>query len=141
MNKNTMIAVVLIIVAGIAGFFGGIQYQKAQRASFGQFAGQGGQFRQRFGQNGQNFRPVRGTVISFDDTGLTVKSPDGSSKIVIVSSSTAFMKSDTAAKSDIKTGDTVMVFGAQNSDGSVTAQQVQINPPTRQMTPQPTVTQ
>ena len=68
---------------------------------------------------------------------LTVKMSNGSTEIVILSSSTAFMQSTKAALSDVKTGDTVNVVGTANSDGSVTAQQVQINPPT-QGGPRPT---
>jgi hypothetical protein len=60
---------------------------------------------------------------------LTVKMTDGSTKIVVLSTSTAFMQSTKAALSDIKTGDTVNVVGTANSDGSVTAQDIQINPP------------
>jgi len=139
MNKNTMIlvAVVLIIIAAGGGFFGGMMYQKSQTPSFGMmgrgnFAGRlGGQN----GQNGQNsnFRPVRGQVLSMDNNSLTVKISDGSTKLVVLSSSTTFVQSTKAALSDIKTGDTVNVVGTQNSDGSVTAQDVQINPPQQQM--------
>lgn len=137
MNKGTIIAVVLIIAAAAAGFFGGMKYQQSQRGTFTQFAGQmmNGQFRQRFGQNAQNFRPVRGSVLSIDDAGITVKEQDGSSKIVLTTGSTSFVKSDSASKTDIKTGDTIMVFGAANSDGSVTASQVQINPPAMRIAP------
>lgn len=133
MNKTVIIAIVCIIIAGAGGFFGGMQYQKSKAPSFGGFGGNG-QFRQRFGQGGQNaaFRPVRGQVISADATSLTVKMPDGSSRIVVLSGSTQFVKSTSGAKSDIKTGDTVMVIGTSNSDGSVTAQDVQINPPAMQ---------
>jgi len=136
-NKNTMmiIAVVLIIVAAIGGFVGGMMYQKNQAQSFGMVGAngsrQGGNFAGRFGQNGQNanFRPVRGQVLSMDNNSLTVKMSDGSTKIVVLSSSTAFMQSTKASLSDVKTGDTVNVVGTQNSDGSVMAQDVQINPP------------
>jgi hypothetical protein len=127
-SKNMIIAVLLIVLALGGGFFAGMQYQKQKSpmlAGNGQFfrrAGQGG-------VGGQNFRPVRGQVLSIDDTGMTVKMMDGSSKIVVVSGSTVFVKSSTAAKTDVKSGDTVMVIGTQNSDGSVTAQDVQINPP------------
>lgn len=129
MNKTSIIAIVCIIIAGAGGFFGGMQYQKSKAPVFGGFAN--GQFRQRFGQGGANgaFRPVRGQVISEDATSLTVKMPDGSSRIVVLSGSTQFVKSASGSKSDIKTGDTVMVVGTSNSDGSVTAQDVQINPP------------
>jgi hypothetical protein len=60
---------------------------------------------------------------------MTVKLSNGSTEIVVLSSSTAFMQSTKAGLSDIKTGDTVNVVGTANSDGSVTAQDVQINPP------------
>lgn len=126
-SKNMIIAVLLIVLALAGGFFAGMQYQKSKAVVL---MGANGQLRGRFGQNAQNFRPVRGQVLSIDATGLTVKMMDGSSRIIVVSGSTVFMKSDTASKSDVKTGDTVMVVGTQNSDGSVTAQNVSINPPT-----------
>lgn len=128
-NKNLIIATLLVVLALGGGFFAGMQYQKQKAPSL---AGGNGQFFRRIGQggqSGQNFRPIRGQVLSIDDTGMTVKMMDGSSKIIVVSGSTMFVKSTTAAKTDIKSGDTVMVLGTQNSDGSVTAQDVQINPP------------
>ncbi|HYM64912.1 MAG TPA: DUF5666 domain-containing protein [Candidatus Sulfotelmatobacter sp.] len=134
MNKNTMtiLGVVLIIVALAGGFFAGMQYQKSQPRGIGQFAGRfsGLNGQGQFGQNA-NFRPVRGQVISADKNTLTVKLSDGSTKVVVLSSITIFVKSQTAISSDLKTGDTVNVLGTQNSDGSVTAQDVQINPPVR----------
>jgi len=135
-NKNTMIivAVVLIIVAAAGGFFGGMMFQKSQTPSFGGAAGRGsyaGRFGGQSGQNAASFRPVRGQVLSMGDNSLTVKMTDGSTKIVVLSSSTAFMQSTKAALNDIKTGDTVNVVGTANSDGSVTAQDVQINPPSQ----------
>jgi Cu/Ag efflux protein CusF len=126
-----IVAVVLIIIAAAGGFFGGMMYQKNQTPTFGSVAGRGN-FAARFGQGGQNaaaFRPVRGQVLNMDTNSLTVKMSDGSTKLVVLSASTAFMQSTKAALGDIKTGDTVNVVGTANSDGSVTAQQVQINPP------------
>lgn len=135
MNKNTtiIVAVVFVIIAGIGGFFGGMQYQKMQRPTFAnrQFGnGVEGQ-RQGFGAN-SNFRPVRGQVISMGNNSLTVKLSDGSTKIVVFSGSTRFVKSSSAAEGDLKTGDTINVIGNQNSDGSLTASDVQINPPIMQ---------
>lgn len=125
MNKNLIITVLVAVVAAGAGFAGGIKYIQSQRASFrGQFAN--GQVRGQF-TGRQGFRPVAGEVLSVDDKSLTVKLPDGSSKIVVLSGTTVVSKSDTAAASDIKVGDRVGVFGTDNSDGSVTAQSVQLN--------------
>ncbi len=134
MNKTIIIAIVAALALGVGGFFGGMQYQKSQTTiRFAQNAGvrptgQSGQFYRRFGgQTGENV--VRGQVVSTDSNSITVKLPDGSSKIIIVGSSTTFMKSTSGSLSDLKTGDTIITFGTQNSDGSVTAQNVQINPP------------
>lgn len=139
MNKAIIISVILIIVAAAGGFFGGMQYQKMQAPALGNrqfYLGQGGA---RFGTRGANgLRPTLGDVISQDSNSITVKLSDGSTKIVLLPGSTMIMKSSSATATDIKVGDKVMVFGAQNSDGSVTAQNVQINPPQRSETPAPT---
>lgn len=127
-----LVAVVLIIVAAAGGFFGGMMFQKNQTPSFGGAAGRGnfaGRFGGQTGQNAAAFRPVRGQVLSMTSDSMTVKMSDGSTKIVVLSASTAFMQSTKAALTDVKTGDTVNVVGTANSDGSVTAQDVQINPP------------
>ena len=127
-----LVAVILIIVAAAGGFFGGMMYQKNQTPSFAGAAGRenfAGRFGSQAGQNAAAFRPVRGQVLDMSNNSLTVKMSDGSTKIVVLSASTAFMQSTKAALSDVKTGDTVNVVGTANSDGSVTAQQVQINPP------------
>jgi hypothetical protein len=132
-NTNMIIvaAAVLIIVAAAGGFFGGMMFQKSQIASAGAMGRSN--FAARFGgQAGQNaaaFRPVRGQVLSTSANSLTVKMSDGSTRIVVLSSSTSFVQSTKAALTDIKTGDTVNVVGTANSDGSVTATDVQINPP------------
>jgi ABC-type Na+ transport system ATPase subunit NatA len=127
--KNNTIVIVLIaaIVAGTAGFFGGMQYQRSQRGSFArQFgAGQG-----MMGANGANrgggFRPVAGEILSSDKNSVTVKMTDGSSKIVVFTDKTTINKTATASASDLKVKEQVVVFGNENADGTVTAQSVQI---------------
>ena len=76
--------------------------------------------------NGQSFRPVSGEIIGSDDKSVTVKLQDGSSKIVLLSDSAQINKASVGAKEDLKTGENIVVFGTTNSDGSVTAQSIQI---------------
>ncbi len=139
-NNSYLILIIAVLLAGGLGFFGGTKYQQsvASKNSIG-VAGNGiGRTRpggsaggaQRFGAQG--FRPVIGQVISEDANSITVKSSDGTSKIVLVSASTAFNKAAQANFSDVKVGDTVRVMGTANSDGSVTAQDIQLNPITGQ---------
>ncbi len=134
------------VVIGSAGFFGGMKYQQAKQSSF-QFGpgsgmmggnvmfkgnGEGGTvaFRQGQGQGvmGQGMRPVAGEIINQDDKSITVKTQDGSSKIIILSDTTTINKASEATQADLKTGETVSVFGTINADGSVTAQNIQLNP-------------
>jgi hypothetical protein len=134
--------VIIALAVGAAAFFGGMQYQKSKTpiiAGFNNGSGNGrggtgqggnGQF-QRRGGNNQGIRPVLGDIIATDDKSITVKLQDGSTKIVILSESTAINKADQAQKSDLKTGEKVMVLGPTNSDGSVTAQNIQLNPQQR----------
>lgn len=133
-NNMTMTIVIAVVVAALA-FFGGMQYQKSQAktsfagSQFGQ-AGAGGANGQRGGRaGGRGFGGATvGDIVSVDANSITVKLQDGSSKIVNLSGSTTFSKTDTASKSDLKTGIKVAAFGTPSSDGSITAQNVQLNP-------------
>lgn len=130
-NNLIMMVVIAVLVALVAGFFSGIKFQESKVSNRD---ANGGQFQnRRGGGNGQGrlgngFRPVMGEILSMDDKSITVKMQDGSSKIVLLPDSVTISKTDTAAKSDLKVGEKVGVFGTDNSDGSVTAQNIQLNP-------------
>ena len=134
-NKSLLMGAIVVLIFGAAAFFGGMKYQESKRPQFGQLGnGQGprGQFQQGAGaRQGQGFRPVSGEIISQDDTSITIKLQDGSSKIVLVGDNTAINKSAEGSKSDLTVGEKVAVFGTDNSDGSVTAQNIQLNPQLR----------
>lgn len=134
MNKNTkMYAMtgITIIVVGALSFYGGMRYQMTQRPSFasGQFGNRMGGVPQNGTQNRQGMlgqRPVMGEILSQDDTSMTVKTQDGGSKIVLFSDKTVINKASQGAKIDLKVGEQITVFGTQNQDGSITAQNVSI---------------
>lgn len=127
-----IMTIIVALMVGGAAFFGGMQYQKTQASGpmQGQFRGQNGGGPQGGIQGGsgnrQGMTPVSGEIISQDDTSITVKMQDGSSKIVILSGDTNINKSSEGSKLDLKTGETVTAFGTTNSDGSITAQNVSI---------------
>jgi hypothetical protein len=130
--KNTMplIIIVLVLVCLAGGFFGGMKYQQSKSPAFGrQFAGASGAAGAGGNRNGS--RPVLGQIISNDTTSITVKMQDGSTKIVIVSANTSINKAATATIADLTVGQTVSAFGTTNTDGSVTAQNIQLNPQVR----------
>ncbi len=144
MKTNTLVAcLITAVVVGGGAFYGGMRYQQTK----GPGSGMGGNFQnltpdqrsQRFAQfgggrgggaggaaAGNNF--ASGQIISMDDKSITVKSTNGSTKTVYYSGTTSIMKSDSGTASDLGTGKTVTVTGQSNSDGSVTAQSIQIRP-------------
>jgi hypothetical protein len=135
MNNQWIITAVLVVVVGGGGFFAGMKYQQSKQSTFTRQLGNGQMLRSGNGQaqvNGTNrmmgFRPVAGEIISADDNSITVKLQDGSSKIVVLSEKTSINKASEATKEELKTGEQVAVFGTENADGSVTAQNIQLNP-------------
>lgn len=123
----------ITIGVGALAFYGGIQYQlniNTQQPTGRNFMGQQGVGRtgmmssRRMG-NGQ---PVSGEIISIDADSLTVKMIDGSSRIVLLNNKTIYNKTASVEKNELKIGEKVGVFGTLNSDGSVSAQNVQLNP-------------
>ena len=139
-NNNIITMIIVAVVIAAIGFFGGMQYEKGKVATTarGQFAAGGDNARfgsgsgaggpgGRFGGRGGAGATV-GQIVSSDANSITVKLADGSSKIVNISGSTKISKSETATMSELTTGLQVAAFGTPNSDGSITAMTVQLNP-------------
>jgi len=124
MKKSLFIPIIAILVVGIA-FYGGMQYQKIGSSSNGTSNLRRGQ-QQGNGSNriGGNF--TSGEIVSKDDQSLTVKMPNGSTKIVFYSAKTTLAKQTPATVDDLKAGETVMIGSTTNPDGSVTANNIQI---------------
>jgi hypothetical protein len=142
-SKTMLLMAAVAILMGGAGFFGGTLYQKNITPRYGEngriganmmgrgaggFNGTntGGLGGQRTG--GMGFRPVVGNIISQDGKSITIQLTDGSSKIVLLSDTTVINKAEKVDASALVAGEVVRVFGTTNSDGSVTAQDIQLNP-------------
>ncbi len=143
-KKNPTLALSIVaIVSALLGFFGGMKYQQTkvptyarnrQNTTQGEMQNNNGNKQTGTMKNNRNgtgagFGGMQiGTVSSIDDTSVTVKLQDGSSKIVILSGTTNYKTTIAASKSDLKIGDTVAVSGSTNTDGSVSAESIQLNP-------------
>lgn len=121
----TIWIIATIVIAGIS-FYAGNKHGQAATPSRGQFGQQAGT--RTGGRFGSGAGLVAGTVLSKDDTSMTIKMRDGSSKIVLYSGSTQVLRSAPGTAADVAVGAQVSAQGQQNSDGSVTAQSIQIRP-------------
>lgn len=141
MTKNIYMLIAAVFIAGVA-FFVGLKYQEAKVTR--QFMFQNGFARgneKMMNRNnngnfnndnnsprGMGFRPEIGKILSIDSNSITIQMTDGSSRIILVGDTTKITKTQDTTKTDLKTGDTVGVFGTINQDGSITAQSIQLNP-------------
>ncbi|OGM74537.1 hypothetical protein A2382_01470 [Candidatus Woesebacteria bacterium RIFOXYB1_FULL_38_16] len=146
-DVKTLVMILGIVVSLGVGFGGGYLF-KAQQVSrmrqnlVGQFQGRVGMERNGNGMGIQNkggggIRGTMGEIISQDEKSITVKTVDGSSRIVILSDSTTYSEEKTTKKNNLTVGTKVGVFGSVNSDGSITAENIQINPMMRGQINQP----
>ena len=132
MKKIIPLFIILLIIVGGGSFYGGMRYQQSKTPSRQAFQNLSPEQRQQFLQGrtgsgvGANF--LSGEVITKDEQSLTLKMPDGSSKIVFFSDSTEISKTTEGSIDDIEIGKEIMVSGEQNSDGSYTAKTIQLSP-------------
>ena len=129
MKKTLIVFIILLVIVGGIAFYGGMKYQQAKTPSRQVFQNLTPEQRQQFLQQGVGQRAgagfLSGEVISKDEQSLTLKTPDGGSKIVFFSGSTKILKTTEGSIDDIGIGKQIMVSGEQNSDGSYTAQTIQ----------------
>lgn len=124
------------MAVGGGAFYGGLQYAKASGPTARAAGGRMGTFAQRtggpIGAPGGQVRVfgggTTGEILSKDDASMTLKLMDGGSKIVFFSASTTVGKMTSGTLEDLTQGTNVIVMGNANSDGSVTASQIQIRP-------------
>ena len=135
--KNVIIMIVVALVFAGGGFYGGMQYSQSRKTTnsgFDRQMGQGGP--SGLGPNGTSTgqgkqmgnNGTSGEIIGKDDKSLTLKLRDGGSKIVFYSDSTTVSKMATGSVADLQTGNTIMVSGETNSDGSVSAKTIDLRP-------------
>lgn len=113
---------VIVIVALVGGIFYGKSSVPSGTASRGAYASS---TRGGFGRAaGGGF--VSGQIISVDSSSIMVSLPNGSSQVVFYSNSTQVMKPTIVPASTLTAGTRVMIGGTANSDGSLTAQSIQV---------------
>ena len=102
-NSKSLVWIVAIIIFSAVSFFVGTKYQASKTPTFDRtrmagFQGQGQRQApsQATGANGANM--IRGEIGDIADDTLTIKLPDGSSKIVLLSD-TAYSPRRAAARS------------------------------------------
>jgi hypothetical protein len=129
MKKNISIVISVIVLVVVAGgsFYSGMMYGKSQSPKAGI---NGGNFQTRVnrgGANGSNF--ISGDIISKDANSVTLKlSNNTGSKIIFYSGITQINKQAVGTSDDLMAGTSVSVTGTTNTDGSITAQSIQIRP-------------
>jgi hypothetical protein len=127
--KNYKVHIVWLLIA-IVALVGGWYYGKTASASS---AGRTGAFASstRAGFAGRAAAGggfVAGQVLSLGSQSFTVQLANGNSEVVFYSSSTSVVQPTVVPVSDLVVGANVMIGGTTNSDGSVTAQTIQIRP-------------
>ncbi|KKU78571.1 MAG: hypothetical protein UY04_C0033G0007 [Parcubacteria group bacterium GW2011_GWA2_47_7] len=138
MNNQKFIVglVVSAIVFGGGGYYFGTKKASAATTSFaganGAYAdrqggaGAGGVAGARVARTGGGFSG--GEVINIDTQSITVKTQDGSSKVVFYSPTTQISMMAAGTITDVSAGKNIMVTGNANPDGSITAESIQLRP-------------
>jgi hypothetical protein len=134
--KKILPIIIAIIVAGGLGFYIGTKSSGGGNTPAGnnkQIGSQNFQLGSGLGAGrragaGTGGGFVSGDVVKKDATSITVQTNDGSSKIVIISDTTPVMKEASGTLSDVLVGKQITIIGNTNSDGSITAQSIQLRP-------------
>lgn len=120
-----ILAVVLILIAGVGGFYGGTMYGKKENNQPSQkiIRPMDPSKDQPTRENGGVFNAE---VVSVDNDVLTVKLQDGTSKIVLIPETTPIRTSKQLSFKDIKVGEMLIVTGYVNDESTIRARSIQV---------------
>ena len=137
--KTVIAAVLAAVLAGALGFYGGVTYQKTQTQSAfaGRSGGQGsdgiprgmngGSANGQRGFNRQAGSVATGTILAQDAKSITVKTADGGSKTVFLSTNTRYNQQQQLTAADLKVGTQVLAAG-QPANGGIDARSITVVP-------------
>lgn len=129
MNKEKIVLGIIVVVLMTASFYSGVRYGgKKSVTPFGQGDRLMTNSAQRNGSRTAFGGAIMGDIIAKDQTSITIKTREGSSRIVFFATSTQISKSSTSTADDLDIGASVTVNGSSNTDGSLNAQMIQIRP-------------
>lgn len=135
--------IIIIVVIAAGCFYGGMKVgqnnptmasalaalTKLRAAGGTAGAGGFGGFAGRTGAGGTTGGgATAGQIVSENGQTITLQLRSGSSENVFVSTTTAVMKTTSGSLSDLAVGDNVTVIGTTNTDGSITAESIQLRP-------------
>jgi hypothetical protein len=141
MNKKSTLVIWAVVIAVV--FFGagwGMKSSSSSSASSATTAARGTYTGTFSGTAGARARTsggglVAGKIVSVDPTSISVALPNSTSTtattgstVVLYSSGTSILKSVIGSSADLQVGNSVTVSGTTNSDGSVSANSIQIRP-------------
>ncbi len=144
MKKTWIVVAVALLVVAVGGgaFFGGMSYGKSQARQnltsqkLQRFGARGGQFPEggQFPSTGvlpqgtpegatQFGGGIRGTIQAIEGNNLVINADEGIVKVQ-TTDTTLIEKNMPVSVGDLKVGETVVVSGPRNDDGSITARSV-----------------
>ena len=124
MKKYSVHIIWAVVV--IVALVGGVLYGKSGAAGQASKGTPTATTRSGFARTGAGGGFVSGQIISVGANSMTVSLANGNSQVVFYSSSTQVMKPTIVPASALVAGTRVMIGGAANSDGSLTAQSITV---------------
>jgi hypothetical protein len=135
-NKTKIISVIVIVVALGLSFYGGMRYAQgnitstaaARGANFaaGRGVGGAGGGRAGGGQFGGAGGGTAGNIVSKDANSIVIGLRSGGSMIAFFGSSTSISTTASGTPADLTPGKQVVVQGTTNTDGSISANFIQV---------------
>ena len=138
MKKIVPIIITIVLIGGLS-FYGGTKYTSSTGTDNGRNPRnfQGGQQSGRRGGMGNTGNLTTGKILTKDDKSITVELQNGGSRIVFFSGTTQISKSAEGTFTDLEIGKNILITGKMNTDGSMTAEMIQLrNPLNNNVNPQ-----